>query len=77
MDRLIEITVTQRCNKSCSYCFERGCGRAGDAFDEWIPMVEKACADAGPDGAQIAFWGGEPFLRHDRMLKLIDATRAH
>lgn len=80
MDLLIEITVSDSCNKNCSYCFEKGAKPTEDAFDEWKPFILKACEDVAEkrfsdiDGIHLTFWGGEPFLRHDRMLDLIDAT---
>ena len=81
MNALVEITVSDSCNKNCSYCFEkRGSCSCGDKFDEWKPLILAACEDVnagmppGVDGIALTFWGGEPFIRYDRMLDLIDAT---
>ena len=81
MNALVEITVSDSCNKNCSYCFEkRGSCSSGDKFSEWKPLILAACEDVdagkflGVDGIALTFWGGEPFIRYDRMLDLIDAT---
>ena len=81
MNALVEITVSDSCNKNCSYCFEkRGSCSGGDKFGEWKPLILAACEDVnsgklpGVDGIALTFWGGEPFIRYDRMLDLIDAT---
>lgn len=81
MDALIEITVSDSCNKNCSYCFEKRGGRPGGGeFDRWKPLILAACDDVnagklpGVDGIALTFWGGEPFIRYDRILDLIDAT---
>lgn len=81
MNALVEITVSDSCNKNCSYCFEKRGGRScGDKFDEWKPLILAACEDVnagklpGVDGIALTFWGGEPFIRYDRMLDLIGVT---
>ena len=45
MNALVEITVSDRCNKNCSYCFENRADSCIDRFDEWKPLILKACED--------------------------------
>lgn len=80
MEALVEITVSDRCNKNCSYCFEKHVDCHVDRFDEWKSLILNACEDiqanklSDIDRLQLTFWGGEPFIRYDRMLDLIGAT---
>lgn len=83
MDLLVEITVTDGCNRNCSYCFEKNRKPGPDRFDEWKPVLAKLCRDfeagayPGRDRLLLTFWGGEPFLRSDRMLDVLDMTAGY
>jgi sulfatase maturation enzyme AslB (radical SAM superfamily) len=80
MDLLIEITISNECNKKCSYCFEKNNNSYNDIFDQWKPYIKNICEDIKNnklpeyDKVILTFWGGEPFLRYDRMLDLIKLT---
>ena len=45
MEALVEITVSDSCNKNCSYCFEKHVDCHVDRFDEWKSLILNACED--------------------------------
>lgn len=78
-DICIEFTTTQKCNCHCDYCFE-----CGEQYDMNIDIQNK-CIDLLVEYCQnfdvlkhrylvISFWGGEPFLNTQFILKVINAT---
>ena len=66
------LTLTMDCNLHCSYCFERNIHRkeymSDNILDEIINQIKKdghyLCDD-------IEFFGGEPMLAQDKMIRII------
>lgn len=80
-DIYIELTATDSCNCSCSYCFE-GCNHKGAVSNpeiekQQIKFLEDYCKTFDTSKHKhlsIAFWGGEPFMNLPHMAAVIDAT---
>ena len=81
MRYLIETTLTDNCNKSCSYCFENHLpAKRCSSCQAWDGFITDFCEDVSKghvpscDGITIDFWGGEPFLETEKMLDLVAKT---
>ena len=73
LDTLV-LRLTNRCNLACGYCYA-GSGPAGEDLS---PSGREAVALACPPGGalRIQFTGGEPLLRWDTAVKVLDFGRA-
>jgi radical SAM protein with 4Fe4S-binding SPASM domain len=74
--RGMTLTVTERCNLRCGYCYvpvERGRTMAPETVDAAVNLFARHAADAKE--ASISFFGGEPFLRMDLMQRAIQLAR--
>jgi sulfatase maturation enzyme AslB (radical SAM superfamily) len=66
----IYLSVTERCNLSCSFCYQR-------EFDKSQPFLAQAVCKAatnliGTGQATVVFYGGEPTLYPSRILRVIE-----
>lgn len=77
-----EITTTQACNFSCSYCFENDCETPTDnivtkRIDIIIERMKTAFNDewfkSKFDSVKINFWGGEPTLNMEVIEKVTES----
>jgi sulfatase maturation enzyme AslB (radical SAM superfamily) len=72
----VDITLTDDCNFSCKYCFERGCFNTHkfndlDLFTKRMDeLLSSSFFNNNYKILNIGFWGGEPTLNPD-LLKLI------
>jgi len=71
----VTLVLTHRCNLACHYCY------AGEHFRK---EMDRETMERGLDllfadraeAAQLAFFGGEPFLAHETMRRAIEGARA-
>lgn len=63
----IELLVTERCNSTCTYCFQRK--RPLDMDDSTVENIILKLKDKWDDGVMFTFFGGEPLLRKDFVMK--------
>lgn len=75
---IIQLHVTERCNKACTHCYQDATLTHNDemSFDQLSSLMtsyEEVCRSRGWKG-QVTFAGGEPFVRADFM-PLLHAMR--
>jgi MoaA/NifB/PqqE/SkfB family radical SAM enzyme len=68
--RVIQVAITNACDKSCSFCYRPMDAKSRWTFDELLALAH-ACDDWGV--LELAFGGGEPtlFPRFDELLRAI------
>lgn len=59
--KIIELSITERCNLSCSYCYEHNKDILNMAQDIAKNAIKNAFTDGSFDEIEIDFFGGEPF----------------
>lgn len=71
------LTLTKTCNLGCVYCLQGNWqGSPGCASIE--PIEEKLLVSKFPSGRyEVLFYGGEPFLEYDRMIRLGNRIKEH
>lgn len=75
--RALTLTLTEHCNLRCGYCYMPDQGlrtMPTEVVDAAIDLLVGG-ADASSE-LQVSFFGGEPFLRRDRMERAIHRARA-
>ncbi len=67
--RLI-LKVTEQCNMRCTYCFEKrsNTDMSMDTMTRAVDLIR------GCSGVRIGFYGGEPLMRKDLILRAIDRS---
>lgn len=66
------LILTQDCNLNCSYCFEKNAHRKEYMSDEVLnQVIEQIKKDGHYLCDDIEFFGGEPMLAQDKMIKII------
>lgn len=80
----IDITVTDECNCKCTYCFEHNistkCKNSIDEESKQIELLVNTCKlfdESKYEWLTVSFWGGEPLLNYDYMVRIIKATYAY
>lgn len=80
----VEVTITESCNRNCKYCFEgnynRHHVRDEDEEDRQVKLIADFCANFPRDKfdtLKIIFWGGEPMMNLDFVLKIVRATHQY
>lgn len=76
---MIELTISDGCNKNCRYCFERIHKHIPNPEEEQrqLELIKDACETMDTEkysGIHISFWGGEPFINPFFMLGVIETT---
>jgi uncharacterized protein len=67
--------VTEQCNLGCTYCYARRSARtmSGEVADAAVDLL---FSDArGEPRVNLSFYGGEPFLEPDLMLRVLERAR--
>lgn len=73
MDKTITLLLTENCNLSCVYCYEKHKGGKTMAFATAIRLLEEFFQKAEPtDRITIDFFGGEPFMAFPRMKEIVE-----
>lgn len=71
--KYLMITVTEACNLSCVYCYEKNKSAKSISVDKAISLIEKELlADDGYELCEITFHGGEPFMAFDAMKEICE-----
>lgn len=76
----VEITVTDSCNKHCSYCFEGAhcAGKIPEATKRLVlNRVLELCRNYDASHGEkltLSFWGGEPFMDRTYMEEIVSST---
>lgn len=78
----VEITITNRCNCNCDYCFETNHCDISSLKQEnkQILLLKKYCEDfdlSKHNNLNIVFWGGEPMMNTDFMYRIIRETEKY
>ncbi|HEX9157103.1 MAG TPA: radical SAM protein, partial [Syntrophales bacterium] len=74
--RLVEITVTNRCQCRCVHCYNETAPPVDDASELTRGEIARICKDAARIGfAEVNFTGGEPLLRKD-IVALVKLARS-
>lgn len=68
-DEFVSLSITERCNINCSYCFARKGGEI--PLDRALEAVNFAAANTNSPNAALIAFGGEPLLRWDLLKAVI------
>lgn len=69
--KTIALTLTERCNLNCVYCYEHDKDYTVMSLDTAKNAIEKHFVDSDAyDEIEINFHGGEPFLEFDRLKEI-------
>ena len=75
----VEITVTNACNRRCSYCFESSHDNISSRDEELrqLDIIKRYCEAfdlSKHDRLKLTFWGGEPMMNTRFLFELIRGT---
>ena len=69
----VMLTITEKCNLNCVYCFENNKSDAVMSFDTAKSIIDKEMhSDDGYDNVLFDFMGGEPFLAFETIKKICE-----
>lgn len=72
-NRTITITVTEKCNLACIYCYEHNKSAANMSFKTAKDIIDKELKQGEQaENTYIDFFGGEPFLNFDLIKQIVD-----
>lgn len=73
----IILTLTEKCNLSCVYCYEKGKSQKSISFEiaKEIILKEFAGAEKLYDNVYLDLYGGEPFCEFELMKKIVVFAR--
>ena len=75
--RTISLTVTQRCNLACIYCYEHNKSAADMTFETAKRILDAELRTGAPkENTYLEFFGGEPFLNFALMREVYDYVRS-
>lgn len=70
--KFITLTLTNQCNLSCSYCYERSKNELTMSFETAVAILESELNSNEPYSfLQIELFGGEPFLEFDNIRRIV------
>lgn len=72
MRKHIFLSITERCNLNCVYCFEKSKRKDVMSFEKAIEIIEREMYDEETDDLDIDFMGGEPFLEFDLIKRICE-----
>lgn len=68
----ITLTLTQKCNLKCSYCYEENKTYRTMEWETAKKIVDHELNDTRYEEYELDFFGGEPFLQFELMKKIFD-----
>lgn len=76
---MVEITITNRCNCNCEYCFEGSHDDISSPAEEerQIKILEDYCKEfdlSNHNRLNVIFWGGEPMMNTKFLFRLIEVS---
>ena len=71
-EKTITLTITEKCNLSCVYCYEHNKSARQMTFHEAKNILEKELSDLENTYYQIEFFGGEPFLNFELIKQIVE-----
>lgn len=74
---LLVLKVTNVCNIDCRYCYNAGVDNGGTMTPETGFEVLRRAIDFSPQGLNIVFHGGEPFLKLDLLAEFCGFAHAY
>ena len=73
------INITDMCNFSCSYCFQRdhhgSTNMSIETLDKVLEEIEARCSKVGDGYLELVLFGGEPLLNPDAIRHAVDKTK--
>lgn len=73
MKKTIMLTITEKCNLACTYCYEQNKTLKTMNYETAIEILDKELnLDDGYDECEIQFFGGEPFLEFSLIQKVCE-----
>ena len=72
MNKHIFLSITERCNLNCVYCFEKNKRRKVMSFDKAIEIISEEMSRDDVDFIDFDFMGGEPFLEFERIKQICE-----
>lgn len=73
MKKHISLSITERCNLNCIYCFEKSKLKSSMAFETAIKVLTYELENSpGYDEISCDFMGGEPFLEFELIKKVCE-----
>lgn len=77
-DKSVTLTLTESCNLSCVYCYEKHKQNKSMTFETAKKILDyELNTDDGFDHVLIDFFGGEPFLEFETMKKIVEYLKGH
>ena len=72
--RILTLTITERCNLNCIYCYEHEKSSAQMSFETAKTIIDSELKNLDKYEYQIDFFGGEPFENFELMEQIVDYT---
>lgn len=72
-NRTITLTITEKCNLACIYCYEHNKSSANMSFETAKAILDKELREGEQaENTYIDFFGGEPFLNFKLMKQVVE-----
>lgn len=73
--RNVTLTLTESCNLSCDYCYEKSKTRKSMSFQTAKSIIDTEIRDSSCDNIYLELFGGEPFLEFDLIKSIVNYVR--
>ena len=71
--RTITLTITEKCNLACTYCYEHNKSAANMTFDTAKAIIDKELRYSNQaENTYVEFFGGEPFLNFELIKQVVE-----
>lgn len=75
--RTVTLTVTEKCNLACTYCYEHHKSAADMTFETAKRIIDGELRERTPkENTYIEFFGGEPFMNFGLIKQVCDYVRS-